>query len=68
MLKNERFEKAMAAMATLRAPVDAFFDNVTVNCDDPALRRNRLLMLSQIRATLDRVADSRRSKAEWWPR
>ena len=47
----------MKAMATLREPVDAFFDNVTVNCEDPALRRNRLLMLSQIRATLDRVAD-----------
>ena len=47
----------MAPWRTLRAPVDAFFDHVTVNCDDPALRRNRLLMLSQIRATLDRVAD-----------
>ena len=57
MLESERFEEAMALMATLRAPVDAFFDNVTVNCDDPALRRNRLLMLSQIRSTLDRVAD-----------
>ena len=45
------------AMAELREPVDAFFDNVTVNCEDPALRRNRLLMLSQIRSTLDRVAD-----------
>ena len=55
--RNRAFEEAIAAMATLRAPVDAFFDNVTVNCDDPALRRNRLLMLSQIRATLDRVAD-----------
>ena len=31
--------------------------NVTVNCEYPAPRRNRLLMLSQIRATLDRVAD-----------
>ena len=51
------FESAMAFMATLRPPVDAFFDNVTVNCENPALRRNRLLMLSQIRATLDRVAD-----------
>ena len=56
-LAYDSFEDAMALMATLRAPVDAFFDNVTVNCDDPALRRNRLLMLSQIRATLDRVAD-----------
>ena len=56
-LKREEFGEAMRAMATLRAPVDAFFDRVTVNSDDPALRRNRLLMLSQIRATLDRVAD-----------
>ncbi len=57
MLEREFFEEAMASMATLRAPVDAFFDNVTVNCEDPALRHNRLLMLSQIRSTLDRVAD-----------
>ena len=56
-LEQEIFVDAMANMEPLRAPVDAFFDNVTVNCDDPALRRNRLLMLSQIRATLDRVAD-----------
>ena len=56
-LENEFFADAMTAMATLRAPVDAFFDRVTVNCEDPDLRRNRLLMLSQIRATLDRVAD-----------
>ena len=57
LFEGEYFEAMMVAMATLRKPVDAFFDNVTVNCDDPALRRNRLLMLSQIRATLDRVAD-----------
>ena len=56
-LRHPNFGEAMAAMATLREPVDAFFDNVTVNCEDPALRRNRLLMLSQIRDTLDRVAD-----------
>ena len=56
-LEREEFDEAMASMADLRAPVDAFFDNVTVNCDDPAKRRNRLLMLSQIRSTLDRVAD-----------
>ena len=56
-LGHEDFQDAMAAMAALRTPVDAFFDHVTVNCEDAALRRNRLLMLSQIRATLDRVAD-----------
>jgi len=56
-LEQEEFGEAMKAMATLRQPVDTFFDHVTVNCKDPALRRNRLLMLSQIRSTLDRVAD-----------
>ena len=56
-LEREEFDQAMGYMADLRAPVDAFFDNVTVNCGDAALRRNRLLMLSQIRATLERVAD-----------
>ena len=56
-LGREDFAEAMESMASLRERVDAFFDNVTVNCEDPALRHNRLLMLSQIRATLDRVAD-----------
>ncbi len=56
-LERELFEEAMEAMASLREPVDAFFDHVTVNSDEPELRHNRLLMLSQIRATLDRVAD-----------
>ncbi len=56
-LRDETFEEAMTVMATLRAPVDAFFDEVTVNCEDPALRRNRLLVLSEIRGSLDRVAD-----------
>ena len=51
------FANVMMFMAELRAPVDAFFDNVTVNCEDPERRRNRLLMLSLIRSTLDRVAD-----------
>ncbi|MDE0392015.1 MAG: glycine--tRNA ligase subunit beta [Rhodospirillales bacterium] len=56
-LSDEIFHEAMSIVAALREPVDAFFDHVTVNSDDPALRRNRLLMLSQIRTTLDRVAD-----------
>jgi len=56
-LSQDAFVEAFWAMALLRVPVDDFFDNVTVNCEDPALRRNRLLMLSQIRSTLDRVAD-----------
>ena len=47
----------MAALAGLRPPVDRFFDDVTVNTDDPDLRANRLRMLSQIGGTLGAVAD-----------
>lgn len=56
-VRDERFTDAMAALAALRRPVDAFFDHVTVNAEEPELRRNRLLLLSQIRATLNQVAD-----------
>jgi glycyl-tRNA synthetase beta chain len=54
---KEDFTGAMAAMAQLRPPVDAFFDKVTVNDKDPKLRANRLRMLSAINATLSTVAD-----------
>ena len=54
---REDFEAAMAAMAKLRLAVDAFFDHVTVNTDDPALRENRLRLLNRIRATTLTVAD-----------
>jgi glycyl-tRNA synthetase beta chain len=56
-LAREEFGVAMAALATLRRPVDAFFDRVTVNDADGALRANRLRLLARIKATLDRVAD-----------
>ncbi|MEX2200632.1 MAG: glycine--tRNA ligase subunit beta [Dongiaceae bacterium] len=56
-IEREDFGAAMAAMATLRRPVDEFFDKVTVNADDAGLRQNRLRLLSQISTTLDRVAD-----------
>jgi glycyl-tRNA synthetase beta chain len=56
-IEREDFAAAMAAMASLRRPVDAFFDKVTVNADDAGLRTNRLRLLAHIRATLDRVAD-----------
>jgi len=56
-VENEDFEAAMGAMALLRAPVDAFFDHVTVNADDPKLRENRLRLLNRIRATTQTVAD-----------
>jgi glycyl-tRNA synthetase beta chain len=54
---RERFIEAMGVMARLRKPVDAFFDKVTVNDKDPALRANRLKLLSHLRATLHLVAD-----------
>ncbi len=54
---KEDYTTAMAALAQLRRPVDAFFDKVTVNCDDPQRRINRLRLLSAIRSTLNKVAD-----------
>ena len=56
-LKGENYESAMKILANLRAPVDKFFDEVTVNCNDSNLRVNRLLLLSQIRSALGGVAD-----------
>jgi len=55
-LDAEDFTAAMAALAALRAPVDAFFEAVLVNADDPALRMNRLRMLARVRAAMRRVA------------
>ena len=51
------FITAMSAMATLRGPIDAFFDAVQVNSDNPTVRRNRLNLLSRIRTTCTSVAD-----------
>ncbi|NWG45551.1 MAG: glycine--tRNA ligase subunit beta [Alphaproteobacteria bacterium] len=56
-LSAEDFKGAMAAIAALRAPVDAFFDTVTVNAEDPALRANRLRLLAEIRQSLGAIAD-----------
>ncbi len=54
---REDFEGAMRALAGLRAPVDAFFLDVTVNADDPALRLNRLRLLGELREAMHAVAD-----------
>src|SRR5579872_5765208 len=54
---NEDFASAMSAMAKLRPAVDAFFDKVKVNDDDPKVRENRLRLLNEIRATTRAVAD-----------
>ena len=56
-VEAEDFERAMAALASLRAPIDAFFDSVTVNDADPAKRAARLALLSRVRAAVHTVAD-----------
>jgi glycyl-tRNA synthetase beta chain len=53
----EDYEGAMTALAELRPAVDAFFDKVTVNDPDPALRANRLKLLNQLREATRAVAD-----------
>jgi glycyl-tRNA synthetase beta chain len=54
---KEDFAAAMTAIAKLRPRVDAFFDKVTVNVDDSALRENRLKLLNEIREATRAVAD-----------
>jgi glycyl-tRNA synthetase beta chain len=54
---KEDFAAAMSAMAKLRPKVDAFFDKVTVNADDKAVRENRLKLLNEIREATRAVAD-----------
>ncbi len=56
-LEKEDFAAAMRQMAALRGPVDAFFDGVKVNDEDPKLRDNRLNLLAALRAALHQVAD-----------
>ena len=56
-IAQEDFEGAMAALATLRAPIDAFFDTVTVNDPDPGKRAARLALLARIRGAVHAVAD-----------
>jgi glycyl-tRNA synthetase beta chain len=57
LITQERFSEAMAALAQLRAPMDAFFETVTVNADDPAFRKNRLNLLNQTRTAMNHAAD-----------
>jgi glycyl-tRNA synthetase beta chain len=61
-LADERFEEgqytaSLRELAALRDPVDAFFDGVMVNADDPALRANRLALLARLHLSMNRVAD-----------
>lgn len=52
-----RFEEMLVLIAKLRAPVDAFFENVMVNAEDPALRANRLALLKRLYLVMNRVAE-----------
>ena len=54
---------SLQVLAGLKAPVDAFFDGVMVNADDPALRANRLALLGTLHASMNRVADLSRLAA-----
>lgn len=55
-LAAEDFAAAMAALARLRAPIDAFFETTVVNAPSPTVRRNRLCLLNRIRAVMTRAA------------
>jgi glycyl-tRNA synthetase beta chain len=56
-IEAEDFTGAMGALASLRAPIDAFFEGVTVNDPDPAIRERRLNLLARFRDAVHRVAD-----------
>ena len=57
------YTASLRALAALKAPVDAFFDSVMVNAEDPALRRNRLALLAALQRAMNRVADLSRLAA-----
>lgn len=57
LFENGDYTASLKSLATLKAPVDAFFDHVMVNADDPALKANRLGLLATLHQTMNRVAD-----------
>jgi glycyl-tRNA synthetase beta chain len=57
LLEKRQYTEALTALAQLREPVDTFFDDVMVNVEDKAVRKNRLALLSQLRALFLDVAD-----------
>jgi glycyl-tRNA synthetase beta chain len=59
------FTASLQALAALKAPVDAFFDQVMVNADDPKIRVNRLGLLAILRSAMKRGADPPRPPARW---
>ena len=54
---NGDYTASLMTLAALRAPVDAFFDGVMVNAEDPALKANRLGLLRELHTAMNRVAD-----------
>lgn len=57
LFESGDYTASLQALAALKAPVDAFFDNVMVNAEDVALRNNRLALLNQLHQAMNRVAD-----------
>jgi len=57
MMEKDSFEDALRHLAELRAPLDTFFDEVTVNVEDPGIRGNRLRLLARVQEVMNNVAD-----------
>jgi glycyl-tRNA synthetase beta chain len=57
LFENSEYTASLRELASLRGPVDAFFDKVMVNAEDPALKANRLALLQTLHAAMNRVAD-----------
>jgi glycyl-tRNA synthetase beta chain len=57
LFNNGEYTASLRELAVLKGPVDAFFEAVMVNAEDPALRANRLALLAQLHAAMNRVAD-----------
>jgi glycyl-tRNA synthetase beta chain len=56
-LQDQNYTEALAGMAALREPVDTFFDQVMVMCEDEAVKNNRLTLLTQLRSLFMEIAD-----------
>jgi glycyl-tRNA synthetase beta chain len=63
LFEQHEYAASLQALAALKAPVDAFFDGVMVNADDPALRANRLGLLATLHGAMNRVAELARLAA-----
>jgi len=57
MIKNRNYKSALSKLAELRKVVDDFFDNVMVLCDEPELKKNRLMLLSNLNSLFFEIAD-----------